>query len=169
MKRDNTGLRAETDQRHQKREGSHPFRQRMLRMPEGLECERPPCLKKDQEGHNDERGPDMGHDEVEQTRVAHVGFLVLRHHEEIGQQRHQFPDDEKEKAVVREHDEGHGTQKPIEERSKHRDRCAPIKMPYVANGIDRRGETGEGDGQHEECRQWINPNGEGEQRNCGGQ
>jgi hypothetical protein len=42
-------------------------------------------------------------------------------------------------------------------------------MPHVSDGIDRRGETGEGDGQHEECRQWINPNGEGEQRDSGGE
>jgi hypothetical protein len=40
---------------------------------------------------------------------------MLRDHEEIGQQRHEFPGDEKKEAVVREHDQGHGTQKPIEE------------------------------------------------------
>ena len=43
----------------------------------------------------------------------------------------------------------------------------PFEMLQVSNGINRRSKTHEGDREDEECREWIKPNGEGEQRNGG--
>ena len=42
-------------------------------------------------------------------------------------------------------------------------------MPKISDGIDRRGETDQGDRQDEECREWVESNGYGEQRDGGGE
>ena len=45
--------------------------------------------------------------EIEKSRIAHVGLLMLRHHQEIGQQRHEFPDNQEEEPVVGDHNKRH--------------------------------------------------------------
>jgi hypothetical protein len=106
-------------------------------------------LEEDQKGQDDERRSDMRHDEVEQSRITYLGLLVLRHHEEIGQQRHEFPHDQEEEPVVGNDHECHREEKPIEKRPKRCDRGAPIKFGHVADCIDRCGQANQRDGQHE--------------------
>src|SRR6186997_814026 len=86
VERHNACFGAETNQDYQKNQGSYPFGQRVSRMPEGLERERPACLEEDQEGHDDKRRSKMRYDEVEKTCITHIRLLVFRHYEEIGQQ-----------------------------------------------------------------------------------
>jgi hypothetical protein len=57
----------------------------------------------------------MSHDEIKQSGIAHVGLLVLGHHEEIGNQRHQLPGDEEKKSIVGKSDQCHRQQKAVVE------------------------------------------------------
>ena len=93
VERHNAGLGPESDQGREEGDGSEALGQGGVRMAEGIEGEGAGILEQDQERQDDEGRSDMGHDEVEESCIPNLGFLVLRHHQEVGEQGHDLPHD----------------------------------------------------------------------------
>ena len=76
------------------------------------------CLPEEQEeGHHDERRANMRHEEVDEPRLRRLLFIEFPHHEEVGSQRHQFPEDEEEEGVGDRHHHQHGRHEQVGEET----------------------------------------------------
>src|SRR5881409_2452281 len=155
VERHNAGLGAEPDQGRHEGYGPQARGQGGLRMTEDIEGEGARFPEQEQERQDDEGRSDMGHDEVEEPRIPDLSFLVLGHHEEIREQRHDFPHDQEEEPVVGEDDERHGEQKAVEEGPERANGGPTIELRHVTERIDRTGQADQGDGQHEKCGQRV--------------
>ncbi|OPZ58802.1 MAG: hypothetical protein BWY88_00931 [Synergistetes bacterium ADurb.Bin520] len=111
-----------------------------------------------QESHQEKGRPQVGHDEVEHPCLGSAPFLRLKNHQEEREQRHGFPEEEKEGVRVGHEDPRHGHHKGPREEVEHPQGSSPRVMGRVSLDVDRHRQIDHRKEEQEKRRQGIETN-----------
>lgn len=101
MEGDDPGLHPEPDQ-GTKSQGLSGNRKAFLEHPEAVEAEIPREGIEEKEGDHDESGPDVGHDQVDETGLLGEGLFMFGDHQEIGDEGHHLIEDQEKEGSLTE-------------------------------------------------------------------